>query len=168
MLSKKILIPVFAVIVGGASLLGVSTLVHAQSSSTPFSGLAQTLSKKFGLNQSDVQSVINSYMQEQRQTMQQNMQKRLQNKLNQEMQQGQITSSQEASILTELSTLKSQFNPSSFKSMTQRQRQQAFQTQQNDLKSWAQSQGISLSFIPSGFGMGRGWFGHRPTTTPTP
>jgi len=168
MLSKKILIPVFAIVVGGGSLLGVSTMVSAQSSNTPFSGLAQTIAQKFNLDQSDVQSVINSYMQQQRQTMMQNMQKRLQNKLNQEVQQGEITSSQEASITSELSTLKNQFNPGSFKSMTQQQRQQAFQTQQNDLKSWASSQGINLSYIPFGSGTGHGRFGHRPTPAPTP
>lgn len=169
-ISKKILIPVFAVVVGGGSLLGVSTLVNAQSSNSPFTGLAQSIAKKFNLNQTDVQSVINSYMQQQHQTMMQNMQQRLQNKLNLEVQQGDITSSQEASITSELSTLKSQFNPSSFKSMTQQQRQQAMQTQQNDLKSWAQTKGINLSLIPFGFGMGHGRFGNRypPTVTPTP
>jgi hypothetical protein len=167
MLSQKVLIPVFAVIVGGGSLLGLSTLVHAQSGKTPFSGLAQAVAQKFNLNQSDVQSVINSYMQQQKQKMRQNMQLRLQNRLNQEVQQGELTSSQEASIVSELSTLKSQSNPGSFKSMTPQQRQQAFQTQQNDLKSWAQSQGINLSLIPFGFGRGHGGFGHRPTPTPT-
>ena len=163
MLSKKILIPVFAVVVGGGSLLGVSTMVHAQSGNTPFSGLSQSIAQKFGLNQSDVQSVINSYMQQQRQTM-------MQNRLNREVQQGKINNTQESEILTELSTLKNQYNPSSFKSMTQTQRQQAFQTEQSSLKSWAQSQGINMSLIPFGFGMGRGRFGHRPmpTATPTP
>jgi hypothetical protein len=168
MISKKILIPAFAIIIGGGSLLGVSSLVHAQSGSGPFSGLAQTIASKFGLSQSDVQSAINTYMQQQRKTMMQNMQQRLQNKLNQEEQQGQITTGQESAILTELSSLKSQFNPSSFKSMTQQQRQQAFQTEKNNLQSWAQSQGINMSLIPFGFGMGHGRFGHRPNVTPTP
>jgi len=168
MISKKILIPVFAVVVGGGSLLGVSSLVHAQSGSTPFSGLAQSIAQKFNVNQTDVQSVIDSYMQQQKQTMTQNMQKRLQNRLDQEVQQGSITSAQETAILNELSSLQSQFGPSALKSMTQQQRQQAFQTEQSDLKSWAQSQGISLSLIPFGFGMGHGRFMHKPTPTPTP
>src|ERR1700691_1048994 len=99
MISKKILIPVFAIVIGGGSLMGVSSLVHAQTNAGPFNGLAQTIASKFGLSQSDVQSVINTYMQQQRQTMMQNMQQRLQNKLNQEEQQGQITDVQESAIL---------------------------------------------------------------------
>lgn len=168
MISKRILIPVFAVVVGGGSLLGVSTFVQAQTGKTPFNGLAQTIAQKFNLNQSDVQTVINTYMQQQRQTMRQNMQKHLQNKLNAEVQQGNLTSSQAASITTELATLKSQINPTTLKSMTQQQRQQVFQTQQSDLKSWAQAQGINVSLIPFGIGMGHRRFGHRPTPTPTP
>ena len=167
MISKKILIPVFAIVVGGGSLLGVSSLVHAQSGTTPFSGLAQSIAQKFNLNQTDVQSVIDSYMQQQKQTMTQNMQKRLQNRLDQEVQQGKITSAQETAILKELSSLQSQFSPSALKSMTQQQRQQAFQTEKNDLNSWAQSQGISLSLIPFGFGIGHGRFIHKPMPTPT-
>lgn len=170
MISKKILIPVFAVVIGGGSLLGVSSLVHAQTGTGPLSGLAQSIASKFGLSQSDVQSVINTYMQQQRQTMMQNMQQRLQNKLNTEVQQNKITSGQETAIFNELSTLKNQFNPGTFKLMTQQQRQQAFKTEKNDLQSWAQSQGIKVSLIPFGFGMGHGRFGHRPmpTVSPTP
>jgi hypothetical protein len=170
MVSKKILIPVFAIVIGGGSLLGVSSLVHAQSGSAPFNGLSQAIASKFGLSQSNVQSVIDTYMQQQRQTMIQNMHQRLKDKLNQEVQQGQITATQETEILNELSSLKGQFNPSSFKSMTQQQRQQAFQTEKSDLQSWAQSEGINISLIPFGFGMGHGRFGHRPmvTATPTP
>lgn len=170
--SKKLLIPVVAVIVGGSALLGVSAVANAQAGNSPFFGLAQEIASKFNLNSSDVQNTISTYMQQQHANMMQNRQQFLKNKLDQEVSAGKITSDQETAILNELTTLKNKYNigPGNFKSMTQTQRQQAMQNMQNDLKSWTQSNGINLSLIP-GFGMGmhRGWrFGNHPTATPTP
>lgn len=170
MFSKKIIIPVFAVVTTGVAAFGISQ-VHAQTNTTPFSGLAQAIAQKFNLSQSDVQTVINTYMQQQKQTKLQNMQNRLKKKLDQEVQQGKITSAQETAIINELQALKNKYSPSALKTLTPQQRQQAIKNMQSDLKTWAQQQGIDTTLIP-GFGLGwhRAWIfnGPPPSTTPTP
>lgn len=86
------------------------------------------------------------------------LEQRFHNKLDQEVQQGKITSAQETAIINEATNLmKSQLNAGSFRAMTPLQKEQAFQKFQNDMKSWAQSQGINPSYIPVGhikFGQG--------------
>lgn len=167
MLSKNLLVPVFAVVVSGATLFGISTIVHAQAGSNPFSGLAQTLATKFGLSQSDVQSAITAYMQQQKGNRQQNMAQMQKKRLDQLVSQGKITSAQETAILDELASLKNQNNPISFQNMTQAQRQQAMQDQKNAITSWANSKGINPAYVmPFGGGRRGGW--HKPTGTPTP
>lgn len=166
--SKKLLIPIVAVVIGGSAIFGIQQANAAGNS--PFSGLSHAIAQKFNLNQSDVQTVVNQYMQTQHANMQQNMQARLTNRLNSEVSSGKITSGQETAITTELQSLQSQFPMSSLKGMTQAQRQTQFQTRMSDLKTWAQSQNINLSLIPFGFGPRQGWHGHgsQPSPTPTP
>lgn len=157
MLKKKILLPVLAL----ALLIGTvgGSVVHAQSNNQP--SLAQMIAQKFGLDQNAVQSVVDQYRSNQKTNMQSKMQNRVKSILDQEVSQGKITSAQEQAILQELATLRSQNNPKT---------RQAFQNEQNQLKSWGQSQGINPSLIPGfgrGFGRGmRGWVKASPTPTP--
>ncbi len=163
MISKKILVPVFSVVVSGAILLGGGfVLAHAQTPNTPFSGLAQAIASKFNLNEADVQSAISSYRQQQ-------MINRQKMRLDRLVSEGKITSSQESAILQELATIKNQFNSSSLKGMTQTQRQQAFQNERNVITQWAQSQNppINPAYVfPFGMGHKGGW--NRTHLTPTP
>lgn len=175
MISKKVIIPIVAVfLVVGAAVLGVSQ-AHAQTSQNPFSGLVQMIAQKFGLDQNQVQSAVNQYQQQQRQNMQQNLQQRQEDRLNKLVQDGKINADQKQAILNELAALKSKYNPANFKNMTADQRKQQFQAQQAEIKAWAQSQNIDLSYIMSGFGMGgmkgfRGgnWLEPKPSPSPTP
>lgn len=167
MISKKLLIPVFAVVVTGSTLFGLKATVNAQTSGGHFSGLAQAIATKFSLNQSDVQSAITAYMQQQQVNWQQNMQQRQKQRYAQLVSQGKITSAQETAILGELTTVQSQYSPGSFQGMTQTQRQQAMQNEKSTLTSWANSHGINPEYVmPFGIGHRGGW--HKPTTTPTP
>lgn len=155
MLSKKILIPVFSLVIVGASLVGGGYgFASAQSNNTPFSGLSEEIAQKFHLNQSDVQSVIISYMQQHKQIMMQNRQKRVKERLDQEVQAEKITSDQESAIIKELTSLKNNYTSSSFETMTPAQHQRAMQNRHNELEAWAKTQGIDPSLIPD-FGDGR-------------
>jgi hypothetical protein len=123
------------------------------------------IAQKFGLDQSQVQSVFDQYQQQNKATMQQRFQKRL----DQAVAAGKITSAQEQSILAEQKKLQSEYPFSSLKNMTPAQRKQQFQNQQNEIKSWTQSNGIAASYLMPGFGgMHRkgGW--KKPSGTPTP
>lgn len=173
MVSKKILVPAIAVLLAGSAVAGIS-MAYAQSGNNPFTGLAQAVAQKFHLNQDDVQNTITSYMQQHKANFQANMQARIKNRLDTEVQQGKITSIQEQAIINELNSLKSKYNLSSLRTMTPQERQQTMQNMQNDLKTWAEQNGIDMSLIPFGFGMSRrfGWMGRHfmmgPTPTPTP
>lgn len=159
MLSKKLLVPAFAIVLGGSALFGANTLVHAQSNTSPFGNLAQAIAGKFNLNQSDVQSFLTTFRQ-------QNMQQMQQKHFDLLVTQGKITSAQETSILAELALVKGQNSPGSMQGMTPAQRQQAFQTEKNTLTIWANSQGINPLYVMPFGGMHRG--GHKPTSTTTP
>ncbi len=171
MLSKKILVVAGVVIVAGATVFGVSQ-AHAQSSTTnPLSGLVQMIAQKFNLNQGQVQSAVDQYWQQHRQQMLQNAQLRIKTRLDQAVQQGKLTAAQEQAILNELAQVRSKYTSQSFQNMTPTQRRQAIQSEVNELRSWAQSQGINPSYLMIHLGMRGGMWGRKtlnPTSTATP
>lgn len=162
MIKKTIMIPVIAVAASGIILLGATQLVHAQTSNTPFSGLAQAIAQKFNLNQTDVQNVIN-------QQMQTNMQTRVQNRLDQLVKDGKITSAQEQAIISEMAKIKSEYDTAAFKTMTADQRKQSLQKMRDEINAWAKSQGIDIKYVtmPRFSMWHRGWM-NQPTVTQTP
>jgi hypothetical protein len=121
------------------------------------------IAQKFNLDQNQVQSVFDQYRTEQKQTMQQ----RELDRLNKLVQDKKITDAQKQAILDEQAALKTKYNPANFKSLTADQRKQQFQAEQDEIKTWANSQGIDPSYLMPGFGMhrGRGWI-KNPTPTP--
>lgn len=157
MLSKKILLPIFGLMLTAGVTLGV-TQANAQTKPNPLSGLVQMIAQKFGLDQNQLQAVVDQYQNQKKQQRQQTMQQRLKSRLDQAVSQGKLTSQKEQALLDKLASLRSNFNPSSLKSMTPAQRKQFFQNQQSELKSWAQSQGIDLSQLnlKIGWGMKKG------------
>lgn len=148
MLSKKIIIPVLALTLTGATVFGIAK-VNAQSTTQPYQGLVQAIAQKFNLNQSQVQSVVDQYREQLQASRQQQRQDKLKTKLNTLVQQGKITAAQEQSILAEFVKLQGEYNPANIQNLTRAQRQQEFQKRQQELQSWASSQGIYLSLIRS-------------------
>lgn len=154
----KILVPVVTLSLVGASILSVGQ-VYAQSHGSPT--LVQAIAQKFGLNQSQVQSVFDQYKQQR----QANVQQRLNDRLTKLVQNGKITDAQKTAILAEVAKLKSEYNAQSFKNMTLAQRKQAFQKEQAEIDSWSKSHGINPMYLRVGWGIPRsGWV----TVTPTP
>lgn len=171
MITKKIIIPIIAVAVGGATLLGThQATVYAQTNNN-HSGLAQMIAQKFGLDQNQVQLIVDQYKQQHKTNLQQKMQQWEKNRLDQLVKNGKITQAQEQAILDELAVLKNKYNPANLKNMTPAQRKQQFQAEQADITSWAKSQGINPAYLMPRLRRAwmRGVIGHWSNTpTPTP
>jgi hypothetical protein len=173
LISKKIILSILAISAVGIAVFGFIgvTKTNAESTNNRFTGLVQAVAQKFGLDQSKVQTVFDDYMTTQRQGIQQKMQQGEEDRLTKLVQDGKISDAQKTAILNELAALRTKYNPANFKNMTAEERKTQFDNEQNDIKSWAASQGIDASYLTPGFGMGRmrgmhGWYGIKPSPTP--
>lgn len=160
-MKKKIIIFALVLTILGVGIANNSRVFAQNTKPNPFSSLVQIISDKFGLNKNDVQSIFDQYTLQLRQNRGQKMIDKQKSRLDQLVQQGKITTAQEQSILDELAALKIKYNSGDLKNMTPSQRKQQFQAMQEEIKSWAKSQGVNLSYILSGFGR---W--HKPSPTP--
>ena len=143
------------VAVSGATAFGVSRVSADTGSQTT---LVQMIAQKFGLNQSDVQSVVDQY----RQNRQSQMEAQFKTRLDQDVTAGKITAAQETLIINERQTLAAnrQSQMANFKNMTQAQRQAAMQQNKQDVTTWAKQNNIDIQYLYGGFGrmgMGRGF-----------
>lgn len=172
MISKKIILTGLAAAIVGTATLGTSQIVHAQTTgNNPMSQLTQMIAQKFNLNQSQVQAVVDQFQKQRKTQIQQKIQQRENTRLDQLVSQGKITGQQKQAILDEQAKLKSEYNPQSFKGITAAQRRQQIQKEQAEIQAWAKTQGISASYLRTGF-MGSfhhgSWMKRLPSTTPTP
>ena len=172
---KKVILPAFTVTVIGAGIVGV-TPVNAQTvTPTPnvsqhnfFIEMVDFISQKFGLDKAKVQSAMTEFHDKKKSEIQQNMQQREQDRLTKLVTEGKITEAQKQAILTKLSSLKNKINKDTLKNMTPDQRKQYMQTQRDELKSWAQSQGIDPSILQPGLGRRGGWMRNDVKSAPNP
>ncbi len=118
------------------SILGVS-LVNAQETKSNTT-LVQRIAQRFGLNEKDVQSVFDQLHQEK----QAEMQKLFEDRLTQLVNEGKITDNQKQLII------------SKHKEMMDKK-----QTNREDLKTWAEQNGIDMQYIFGGskLGLRGGW-----------
>jgi len=184
---KQRLVTMFAVLFIFLSGMPAVLPAYAASGNTQgnfFSGLIQFIAQKFGLDQNTVKTAVTQYQNQVKATITprpsqtpEQLAAREKTRLDKLVSAGTITSAQEALIINELATLRSKYNPANFKNLTADQRKQQFQNEQNDIKAWAQANGIDPKYVMPGFGMaGQGGFrgqgfggkGHRPSPTPTP
>jgi hypothetical protein len=152
-----------------------------------FQGLIQFIEQKFGLDKTQVQSAVQQYQTQRkatitpRPTLTQDQRSAMEKtRLDKLVSSGKITSAQETLIQNELTTLQSQYNPSTLQSDTPAERKTQMQAMQNAIKTWAQANDINPAYVmPFGGGMGgfgkkgmgmRGGHGHwgHPSGTPTP
>jgi hypothetical protein len=141
-----------------------------------FQGLVTFIEQKFGLNDAQVQAAVSQYKSQVKanitprptQTPAQ-MQAMEKTRLDKLVSSGKITGDQETAILNELATLNTKYNLSG---LTGTQRKTQTQAMQAELKTWAASQNINLTYVMPFGGMGgprRGMGGwNKPTATPTP
>lgn len=148
-MTNKIMIPVLTVAIAGATLFGFSQTAQAESTVKPEGTLVQAIAEKFGLNQAEVQAVFD----DQREKHHEVMQQKLEERLNQAVKDGKITEDQKTKILEKHAEFKQ--NHESLKDMTPEERRTAMQQKHDELKSWAEAEGIDLSYLMMGHGMGR-------------
>ncbi|MBP6889606.1 MAG: hypothetical protein KBC83_04140 [Candidatus Moranbacteria bacterium] len=156
---KKFTLATLAVIVtSGVVILGVG---RASADTNTQSTLVQMIAQKFGLNQSDVQSVFSQHHQER----QGQMTEQLKTKLDQEVAAGKMTVEQETLLLNKYKELsdKRASQMENFKNLTPAEKQAAREKEKQDLVDWAKQNNVDIQYLHGGsrqMGMGHG-FGSR-------
>lgn len=143
-MNKKLAIffPIFAaVMISGA--LWSTNQVNAETSD-PIS-IIDRIAEKFNLNRDEVQQVFDEAKIEH----QDMMQERLINALNEAVSEGKITSEQKEAILEKHNEIMANREAmmEEMKNMTPEERRFAMQNRGEDLREWAQNQGINLDEI---------------------
>ncbi len=139
----------FAII--GSSIIGVSP-AFAQTSNTGstihpnfLQGIIDAIAQKFGLDKTQVQSVITYYQNSQKANFQSNMQNREKSRLDKLVSAGNITQDQEKLILAKFQELQS--SRQNWKSLTPDQRKAAMMQQKTDLQNWAKQNNIDPKYL---------------------
>lgn len=166
MIKKQNIIAVLATLLLGLTVL---TPAYAAQSNTSqqnfFSQLVTFISQKFGLDKTQVQNAVTQFKQQKKTENQQKMQDREQTRLDQLVKDGKITKDQENAILKELTDLRAKYNSANMKNLTPDERQKQIQAEQNELKSWEQTNGIDPLIImpvrPSGMPRPSGMIGPK-------
>lgn len=162
MTKQKIVLTILAASIIGLGIASTGA-VYAQTPiptpQNPLSELVEMIAQKFGLDKKQVQTVVTQYKDQKKSEMQKNMQDRENARLDQLIKDGKITTAQKQAIVDKLAALKKKYDPSNLKTMTQDERKKQFQAEQDEIKAWAQSQGIDVSYLRPGFRKGMGPMG---------
>lgn len=158
MIYRKILLSILAFTIVGTLTMAGAGQVYAQTNSNPWSNLSQIIAQKFGLDQNKVQEVVDQFHQQKRQEMVTSMSQKHEEWLNALVKEGKLTEAQKTSILNKLQELKNKYNREDWKNLTPLERKDQAQNEFQELKTWAQSQGIDLSYLKPGMGK---WGMHR-------
>ena len=156
MKKKMILAP--ALVLAIAGIVMYSTAVsYAQEAAGEYPAIVERLAEKFDLDVEDVQSVLDEAKDERMAEMN----ARVEGRLDQAVAEGKITEDQKQLIITKHGELQTEREASidSWQGMTQEARREAMQKKHDELKAWAQENGIDLGmFMPFGgmHKMGRG------------
>ncbi|HEX3082355.1 MAG TPA: hypothetical protein VHQ86_03805 [Candidatus Saccharimonadia bacterium] len=169
LLSKKILIPMAALAVIGAGVVGVAGVSAATDTSDPQASLIQKLTDTFHLDKSKVQAVFD----QQRQENQANREANYETKLDQLVTDGKITSAQKTAILAENKKLKAELDAAK-DSTDKTARRTAMKNVRTEARDWAQQNNLDEHYLMGGIGghprggMGPGMMGPGPDDDGTP
>lgn len=161
MMSKKVILPTVLTV----SALTFGIMAHSVKangpSQQPWDGLAARIATKFGLNQSEVETVVTEYQNQFREERQQEVQTKRKEQLDALVSSGKLTAAQEEAIIAKEAELRLQYNPEGMAGMTWEERAKLRDKKRAELESWAKDQGIDLSIIYPAMGgmMGRGMRG---------
>jgi UDP-N-acetylglucosamine pyrophosphorylase len=140
-----------ALVISGMTIARI-TPVLAESNDPEPSSIIRKLVQRFGLKESEVESVFS----EAREEKQKQMQERFEQRLDQAVQEGKLTEAQKQVVLIkhrELQT-KVQNKPANWYNMTPEEKKSFMQKQRQDLETWAKDNNLDLSLIMplGGFG----------------
>jgi len=159
MKKQKTILSILTFSIIGLAILNLNP-VYAQTPTpthkNPFSVLVDMIVSKFNLDKNQVQSVVDQFKNQRRTQAQENIQERENIKLDKLVTDKKITPEQKQAILAKLKTLREKYNKQDLKDFTADERQIQLQAQQDELKKWAESQGIDPTYLTPGFGMGKG------------
>lgn len=138
-MNKKIILPVFATVIGAGMLLNTNQ-VSAQNFDKDT--MIQRLAQKLGLEESKVQNAMDQLRSER----QSEMQKNLEAKLTTAVKDGKITESQKQAILAKHREMQEKHLKmrDEFREMTPEQRREAKEKMREEMENWAKQNGLDL------------------------
>ncbi len=139
--SKKLIVPAATLVV----LAGSGATAMAATSATGQKSLSQEIASKFGLDQSQVQSVIDQHKSER----QQDRETKYEDHLNQAVTDSKLTSSQKEAVLTEHNKLVAELKASS-----KDDHKATLKTVRQEAKDWASQNSIDVKWALPVRGMG--------------
>lgn len=143
--------------IGGAmGMQGVVNAATGTSSSDPMSSLVDKIADKFNLNKDDVQAVFDA----QRTEMEAQRAQEVKDRIDQAVKDGKITQDQANKITAKLQEMRA--NRDAMKDKTAEERQRTRQEKRDDMKQWAQDNGISLDALKDILGRPDGHGGPAP------
>lgn len=129
------------------SLLAVSQ-TQAHGIDAGFGDFAAKFAQRFNLNEADVQA----FMEEQRAEGMVDMQLKMEEHLDQAVADGKITAEQKTAIVAKHEEMKA--NMEEIKSLPQAERKEALDQQREEMKAWAEANGLKDTFFLGGPGPG--------------
>jgi hypothetical protein len=137
-------------------LVGYGTVRAYAGEPGKYPPVIKKLVERFGLNEEEVKAVFD----EERTEHQEQGQAHFEERLNQAVSDGKMTPEQKEAILAKKKEMRN--NDEEFKNLSAEERQEKMKVHQEEMKKWAEEQGIDLSLLPMFLGKGpRGGFG-RP------
>lgn len=159
-MKKQLILTATFIALVGASAFGAQT-AFAQGVDSQ-SELVARIAEKFGLNQSEVQTVVDQYRTEERTERQAEMKTKMEERLSQLVTDGKITNAQKQLILNKQAEMQTnrQQEFTNFKDLSQSERKAAMEKHKAELDAWAKENGIDLQYVmpfgKGGQGMMRG------------
>ncbi|MCA9333274.1 hypothetical protein KDA00_05385 [Candidatus Saccharibacteria bacterium] len=139
---KKTLLLAGAIATIGLASFGVIGPVAADTNGN---SLADKIATRFNINQDEVQDVIDQH----RDDMKAKHQEKLEERLSKAVEDGNITEEQKTKILEKLDQLKQdrEANKDKVQNMTQEERKAFMEEKRNELKTWAEENGIDQEYL---------------------
>lgn len=161
-ISKKSKMIAATAFVLGATAIGGGIVVSAAESTDdkkPMGELVSTIAKKFGLNASEVQTVVDEVMKTEREEREARQQEEFTKRIEEAISDGKLTQVQADLIVKKAEEMRTERenNRDNHKDLTQEERKKEMESKRAELDKWAEDNNISedqLQFMRGGMGMG--------------